>query len=146
MRTAILFLILVFLIDMLGFYLGSVRPDFYDMALHLSGGFFVAMFFLHYFKDLAPGNPGSPKLKKAFIIVSAVIFVGVMWEMVEYIATKMFGEHLYETYRIICCMGDLDDTVNDLAMDILGAAAFVFLNDISSIKPDLSDYKKYKDS
>ena len=139
MRTAILFLILVFLIDMLGFYLGSVRPDFYDMTLHLSCGFFVAMFFLHYFKDLAPGNPGSPKLKKAFIIISAVIFVGVMWEIFEYIATRTFGSYLYEAHRIICCMGDLDDTVNDLAMDILGAILFTII----AFKPITINHNKH---
>lgn len=124
MRLAILFLILVFLIDMLGFYLGTARPEFYDTALHFFGGFFVAMFFVHYFKNLTPGTPGTPKLKKTFIIVSAVIFVGVMWEMFEYIATELFGSYLYETYRIVCCMGSLDDTVSDLAMDILGAITF----------------------
>lgn len=124
MRLAILFLILVFLIDMLGFYLGAARPEFYDTALHFFGGFFVAMFFVHYFKHLTPGNPGTPGLKKVFVIVSAVIFVGVMWEITEYIATILFGGYLYETYRIICCMGSLDDTISDLTMDILGAISF----------------------
>ena len=124
MRLAILFLILVFLIDLLGFYLGPQRPDFYDTSLHFFGGFFVAMFFSHYFKNTNLGSPGSPKLKKIFIIVSAVIFVGAMWEITEYIATKTFGNYLYQTYRIVCCIGNLDDTINDLAMDILGAITF----------------------
>jgi len=127
MRLAILFLILVFLIDLLGFYIGSYRIPVYDTILHFSGGLFVAMFFLHYFKNLTPGNPGSPGLKRVFIIVSAVVFVGAMWEITEYISTMAFGNYLYETHRIICCIGNLDDTINDLAMDILGAASFTLI-------------------
>ena len=125
MRLAILFLILVFLIDMLGFFIGSYRIPLYDVFLHFFGGFFVAMFFGYYFKSVITGNPGSPKLKKAFIIVSAVIFVGAMWEITEYITTEMFGNYLYETYRIVCCIGNLNDTISDLAIDITGAITFV---------------------
>lgn len=134
MQLAILFLILVFLIDMLGFYIGSYRIPLYDVILHFFGGFFVAMFFGHYFKNLIPGNPGSPELKKTFIIVSAAVFVGAMWEITEYISTQIFGNYLYETHRIICCIGNLDDTISDLALDITGAITFVlaFLNPLKS--------------
>ena len=125
MRLAILFLILIFLIDILGFYIGSYRIPFYDVILHFFGGFFVAMFFSHYFKNLIPGNPGTPELKKIFIIVSAAIFVGAMWEITEYVSTEIFGNYLYETYRIVCCVGNLDDTISDLALDITGAITFV---------------------
>ena len=134
MRLAILFLILVFLIDMLGLYIGSYRLSFYDVALHFSGGFFVAMFFTHYFKNLNPGNPGTPKLKKMFIIISAVIFVGVIWEISEYIATELFSNYLYEKYRIVCCIGNLDDTISDLGIDILGAIIFSLLAPIIRYK------------
>lgn len=134
MKTAILFLILIFLIDMLGFYISSYRIPLYDVILHFFGGFFVAMFFSHYFKNLIPGNPGTPELKKVFIVVSAVIFVGAMWEIAEYIATKTFGSYLYETYQVVCCIGNLDDTIGDLAIDITGAITFVsvFLNPLKS--------------
>lgn len=127
MRLAILFLILIFLINMLGLYIGSYRIPTYDMILHFFGGFFVAMLFSHYFKNLIPGNPGSPELKKFFVIVSAVVFVGAMWEIAEYVVTKMFSSYLYETYRIVCCIGNLDDTISDLAMDIAGAITFVLV-------------------
>lgn len=134
MKTAILFLILVFLIDMLGFYIGSYHIPLYDVVLHFFGGFFVAMFFSHYFKNLIPGNPGSPKLKKVFIIVSATIFVGAMWEITEYITTEMLSNYLYKTYQIVCCIGNLNDTISDLAIDITGAITFVlsFLNPLKS--------------
>ena len=130
MRLAILFLILVFLIDMLSFFIGSYRIPLYDVFLHFFGGFFMAMFFSYYFKNMTLGNPGTPELKKLFIIISAVIFVGAMWEITEYVATKTLGNYLYENYRIICCIGNLDDTIGDLAIDITGAITFVsaFLN------------------
>ena len=110
---------------MLGFYIGSYRIPAYDVVLHFFGGFFVAMFFGHYFKNVITGNPGDPKLKKAFIIVSAAIFVGAMWEITEYISTEIFGNYLYETYRIVCCIGNLNDTIIDLALDLTGAITFV---------------------
>jgi len=126
MRLAILFLILVFLIDILGFYIGSFRVPAYDVVLHFFGGFFVAMFFRAYLKD----SIKTGFLKNALIIIGVVVFIGVLWEFTEYSATKLIGSYLYNKYKIICCIGNLDDTFNDLALDITGAITFVlaFLN------------------
>ena len=129
MRLAILFLILVFLTDMLGFYIDSYRIPIYDTVLHFSGGFFVAMFFYHYLREYM--GKKEPKIKKWLIITGATVFIGVIWEFSEYIATVLLSDYLYN-HGIICCMGNLNDTVNDLAMDILGAIAFVILRDNSS--------------
>ncbi|MEK7579820.1 MAG: hypothetical protein AAB469_01350 [Patescibacteria group bacterium] len=130
MKTAILFLALIFLINIL-FMVADVDYIFkafnVDPILHFSGGFFVAMFFAGYLKHLKIGNPGSPRLKKVLILVSITVFIGVIWEFSEYLGTKLFGDYFYNKYRVICCMGNLDDTINDLLMDILGAALFVFV-------------------
>ena len=123
MRLAILFLVLIFLIDMLGFYIGSYRIPAYDIVLHFFGGFFVAMIFYHYLKD----SIKTGFLKTVLVIVGAAIFIGVIWEFAEYSATKLIGGYLYKKYQIICCIGNLDDTFNDLAMDILGAITFILI-------------------
>ena len=128
MKTAILFLILILLADLVfGLGFKYYRLFYFDMILHFLGGFFVAMFFLHYFKNTNHGKPGSPEFKKALIIISSAVFVGVIWEFLEYSATELLGDYLYNNYRIICCIGNLDDTIKDLLMDILGALAFVII-------------------
>jgi len=145
MRTAILFLILTFLIDMVfGLGLRFYRILYFDIILHFLGGFFVAMFFYDYLKEYMKGpkiNPfdklkvdteQSRRIKKLLIITGVTVFIGVIWEFSEYIATALLSNYLYDNYGIICCMGDLSDTVNDLAMDIIGAIAFVILRDNSS--------------
>ena len=126
MRLAILFLILIFLADMLGFYISAYRIPIYDTVLHFFGGFFVAMFFYIYLKD----SIRARCLKNALIIVGVTVFIGAIWEFAEYSATSLIGDYLYDKYRIICCIGDMNDTLNDLAMDIIGAITFalVFLN------------------
>jgi uncharacterized membrane protein YjdF len=128
MRLAILFLTLVFLIN-IAFMISDIDYIFrsfnVDPILHFSGGLFVAMFFADYLRHLKIGNPGSPRLKKILILISVTLFVGVIWEFSEYLTTGFFGNYLYGKYKIICCMGNLDDTMSDLLMDILGAITFV---------------------
>lgn len=129
MRTAILFLILIFLIDLVfGLSFRLYRIFYFDTILHFFGGFFVAMFFYDYLKEYTK----SRKIKKLLIITGATIFIGVIWEFSEYIATYFLSDYLYSNYGIVCCMGDLNDTINDLLMDIIGAIAFIVLRDNSS--------------
>ncbi len=128
MRLAILFLILIFLLNIF-FMVSNIEYAFktlnVDPLLHFSGGIFIAMFFTAYLKNMSIGNPGSPKLKRILILISVTVFIGVVWEFSEYLATGFLGNYLYQKYRIICCMGGLDDTISDLLMDTLGAATFV---------------------
>ncbi len=140
MKTAILFLVLIFLINI--FLMASdidyiFRTFKVDLILHFSGGFFMAMFFADYLKHLHIGNPSSPKLKKTLIIVSVTVFIGVVWEFSEYLATGFFGDYLYNKYGAVCCMGNLDDTISDLLMDTLGASLFTafFLNPFRRLNP-----------
>lgn len=143
MKTAILFLILVFTANIL---LMATNIDYIfrsfnvDPILHFFGGFFVTMFFADYLKHLNPGNPGSPKLKKLLILVSVTVFIGVVWEFSEYLATNLFGNYLYNKYRIICCMGNLDDTIRDLLMDTLGAITLILAIEVKSYKRLIKKY------
>lgn len=121
MRLAILFLILVFLIDLLGFYIGSYRIPAYDTILHFSGGLFVAMLFYHYLKEYFKKNN---LIKNVLIIVGATMFIGAVWEFAEYTATLLWSDYFFERYEVICCIGNLDDTINDLLVDLLGALVF----------------------
>ena len=100
----------------------------------------MAMLMVRYLADLLSDAPrpsdnantralrshGSAKLKNYLIIIGAVSFIGVVWEFAEYLANQTLVEPLYNNFGIKAYfIGDLDDTINDLLMDISGA--FIWL-------------------
>jgi len=65
-------------------------------------------------------------LKKYLIIVGAVSFIGVVWEFAEYAAAQTLIEPLYNNFGVRAYfIGDLNDTIKDLLMDIVGAFAWL---------------------
>ena len=127
MKTAFFFLLLIFIINISGLYYGwYLKWSWFDTSLHFLGGFFMAMFMAEYLKDrLIP----TEKIKNTLIIVGATIFIGVVWEFCEYIANQTLIEPFYNWFGIRAYfMGDLQDTVNDLLMDTLGALTLVSLH------------------
>ncbi len=122
MKKAFIALVIIFLINIASFYYGWYLKFFwFDMMLHFLGGFFVAMFMAYYLKD----HLRERKLKNLLVLVSVTAFVGVVWEFAEYIASQTLIDPVYNSFKIhVYFIGDLDDTINDLAMDIVGALAF----------------------
>lgn len=123
MKKSFLFLVLIFLINLPGlYYQWYLNYWWFDMTLHFLGGFLVAMFFTAYLKERLPeGN----NLKNALIIVGAAMFVGVVWEFAEYIANQTLIEFFSKYLGVkVYFMGNLDDTISDLTMDMLGALSF----------------------
>ena len=110
----------------IGLYYGWYLDHFwFDITLHFLGGFFIAMLMANYLKEYVSN---SNKLKNALIILGATVFIGVVWEFAEYVANQTLIEPTYKYFKVRAYfMGDLDDTMNDLLMDIIGALAFVFL-------------------
>ena len=130
MKKAILILAIIFISNLVGLYFGMYSVWWFDMIHHFLGGFFVAMLMWHYLSD----GPNSifhtpyPKLKQYLILVGAVSFIGVVWEFTEYLASQTLIEPMYKYLHIRAYfIGDLDDTINDLLMDILGALSFMSL-------------------
>lgn len=122
MRRAIIFLTIIFLANFVGMYYGFYGYWWFDMSLHFLGGFFMAMLMVHY---LTAAKTQS-KLKNYLILVGAVSFIGIIWEFAEYLANQTLVEPLYNNFGISSYfIGDLDDTINDLLMDILGAFAWL---------------------
>ncbi len=124
MKTAVIFLTILLLINGASFYFDWYLQYFwFDMTLHFLGGFFIAMLMADYLKD----NLAGSKLKNLIVIIGATIFIGVVWEFTEYLASQTLIEPIYNNFSIRAYfIGDLDDTINDLLMDILGAGAFSF--------------------
>lgn len=127
MKRAFFFLVLVFVINLPGlYYQWYLHYWWFDVVLHFLGGFFIAMFFAAYLKEHIPGGL---KLKNTLIIIGAAMFIGVVWEFAEYIANQTLTEPFYKYFGVRAYfMGDLNDTVNDLTMDMLGAGLFAWLH------------------
>lgn len=85
----------------------------------------MAMLFSTYLKDHLFDNS---KIKNTLIVLGVVSFIGVIWEFTEYSANGILSPIIYNLLDIkTYFMGDLNDTINDLLMDILGAGTFAFL-------------------
>ncbi len=124
MKKAFIFLVVIFLVNIAGMYFGFYNLWWFDMSLHFIGGFLMAMFMSYYLADVRTPS----KLKNCLIIAGAVVFVGVIWEFYEYAASQILIRPIYDNFGVRAYfIGDLDDTMNDLLMDILGALAYVLV-------------------
>lgn len=86
----------------------------------------MAILLATYLKDHLLDNS---KLKNTLIILGVVSFIGATWEFAEYIANTILSPIIYNLFAVkTYFMGDLNDTVNDLLMDILGAGLFAWLH------------------
>lgn len=78
----------------------------------------MSLFMASYLKEYL----NSSKIKNILIIIGATIFIGVIWEFCEYIASQTLTEYAKTVFGYnVYFMGNLDDTMTDLLMDILGS-------------------------
>lgn len=119
MRFAFISLVAIFLINLVGMFYNWYAFFWFDMALHFLGGFFVALLLFHYLKK---HFLSKAELKNTLILVGAVMFIGVVWEFAEYIANQTLREPAHAALGIrVDFMGDINDTMTDLLLDMLGA-------------------------
>ena len=93
-----------------------------DMTYHFLGGFFMAMFLYAYLNKSLQTNIWF--LKRTLIIVGATLFIGVMWEFAEYGASFILDGSIPKLLHAKTLIGGLDDTINDLSMDLFGSFVF----------------------
>ena len=118
MRFAIICLIIIFGVNFFGFQYDLYDFWWFDTLLHYLGGFFVALLFFHYLKKHFLPNS---KLQNILILVGAVMFIGVVWEFFEYILNQTAREAFHNAFKVrLNFMGDMNDTMIDLLMDMLG--------------------------
>lgn len=65
-----------------------------------------------------------PAWKQFLIVISVATFVGVVWELAEYVSS--FSKESIPTLFRYFSGGDLVDTLGDLVADIVGGSAFAF--------------------
>lgn len=126
MKKTLLIITVIFLSNLPSMYYGwYLNYWWFDTAQHFLGGFFIAMLFSYYLKDhLLPAR----KLGNTLIVVGATVFIGVVWEFTEYIANQTLIEPFYRWFEVRAYfIGDLQDTINDLLLDILGGFTLMSL-------------------
>lgn len=123
MKKPIIFLTLLLLSNVPSLYYGFyLEFAWFDIAQHLLGGFLISMLFSEYLKDNFRDNK---PIQNILILVGSTIFIGVIWEFAEYMANQILIDPFYRWFHIRAYfMGDLNDTVKDLADDIIGAFTF----------------------
>ena len=126
-KLSIVCLALVFLSCVPSLYYDLyLKYPWFDVVQHLSGAFFVAMFMTVYLEE---NIRGGSRMKNLIVITGATILMGVLWEFSEYIANQTLIDYFYEKFRLrVYFMGDLNDTVKDLVMDVSGAVLFYCLH------------------
>jgi hypothetical protein len=108
----------------LSLFLGSARDYYYkfwwwDIALHAGSGFllgivgWISMFLLNQTDRLPPGT--RPEFV-CFFAVTFAVFLGVMWEIFEFVVDRM-----NPTINMQSNETGVVDTMHDLIVDTLGA-------------------------
>ena len=97
----------------------GLKHNFFNTVHHYLGGVFVALFFYGYLNEIV-SSENIPTIKKWLVIVSATLFVGVVWEFTEWIGSYYDFDYMN--------IGDLNDTILDLIVDSLGAATLILLH------------------
>lgn len=91
-----------------------IQTPFLDVPMHFLGGCIVAWFFIACFKK---EEKKMSRLAWPLLIIGGTAAVGVVWEFYEWtMDTFVFPGQF---------MGGLNDTLLDLAMDLLGACVVV---------------------
>lgn len=120
-RTPLLFSALILFLGLFagsewGFY--SAYPSF-DKILHVAGGLAMAWLALALLQN---DITHLPAWKQFLIVISVATFVGVVWELAEYLS-GFSRESIPLLFRYFSG-GDLVDTLGDLFADIVGGSAF----------------------
>lgn len=94
-----------------------------DILMHFLGGMWAGFF--SYLILINGINFNFSGIKFLIILVSASAFIGVLWEFLEFIMTRLTS---------IPMQGTLQDTMGDLLMDIIGGIVSWILLELSSNK------------
>lgn len=123
-KTLKILFVVIFVADFLGLYYHLFQDFFWlDIVLHFLGGVWLAIFFAYWSLRGQSPKQSYPFFFWAVFMVSFVALVGVLWEFSEYtflndLMMKIFGSQETAMYAM-----SLDDTLADLAMDLVGATA-----------------------
>jgi len=94
----------------------------YDILLHLAGGFWVGFLFFYIFGERLNVFSETQVMARPFVMlvlaIGFVLLVGVLWEFYEYMHDIILASRYTELAR----QPNLGDTLSDLVNDIIGGA------------------------
>jgi len=125
--------LILYIANMLAMLVEPLRPIYdlvphIDKIFHFLGGYFVAQFFIEYFRDRFSGVPTL--MCQVLAVGGAVITFGVLWEFYEYTLDVV----MRYAHGSPCCIGDLDDTLGDILFDSFGGVFYIWLYRIQNKK------------
>lgn len=89
------------------------KYQIFDIILHFLGGWAVWLILAGYFSS---SLAVLPRRHGYFFLLAGVALTGVIWELAEYTANQFWGTGPNGLEFI----GNLTDTISDLALDLLG--------------------------
>lgn len=101
----------------------------FDIVMHILGGLVLSLFVLWFYGLYDPrGLAESPELLLFALAVSAVILIGLFWELFEF-TTDAFNRLSLVPKEIFALQVGVIDTLTDLLSDIAGAfiGSLIFL-------------------
>lgn len=113
----LIFLLHLFLCGGIDYY-ASYRLT--DELMHLAGGFAIAFAAGRSIEELRARGvvPDPGRLLRVLLVVSLTALAAVLWELAEFLSDRYLGTRT---------LGDLEDTLLDLALGIGGALLYLLL-------------------
>ncbi len=99
------------------FFLYKTFPN-YDIFMHVGTGLVLSFIIYDKLQKYI-----EPTILKYFLVMCVLIFLGVIWELGEYVWDQTISTY----YNFSFLQLSLKDTLGDLLMDIIGSALFIFV-------------------
>lgn len=100
------------------FFLYKLFPN-YDIFMHVGTGFILSFIINDILKEFI-----KPKILKYFLVICVLVFLGVVWELGEYVWDQTISTYFQKTFLQI----SIRDTMGDLLMNMIGSLIFVLIN------------------
>ncbi|MEK7195574.1 MAG: hypothetical protein AAB655_02675 [Patescibacteria group bacterium] len=129
-NTNLSLFLLVFLLLIFGLNFFGYRYDWYntfpwyDIPMHVFGGVWLALALVYIFDGRIFILGEGRKLASFSILLSAVLLIGIFWEIFEYsIDVFIFRKYSFSSVPVYILKNSLSDLIND----ILGACAVLLI-------------------
>lgn len=100
------------------FFLYQPIPS-YDIFMHIGTGLVLSFIIHDVLKEFI-----KPIIFKYFLVICVLVFLGVIWELGEYVWDQTISTYFQKTFLQI----SIRDTMGDLLMNMIGSLIFVLIN------------------